>query len=181
MCVVLVSLLAAFAALIHKSDEAGRRALSDRFHTRATLTGSFARDFVDDLAMRERRQSVNDANGQDAGDRVLQATAAALVEATRSEDIAGRWGGEEFLVLLPHTGRVEALVVAERIRELIARTVLSGGTTGATVTTSIGVAVYDGGETLAFLRQADAALYIAKASGRNRVELWNAPAPSAAA
>lgn len=115
-------------------------------------------------------KTINDALGHHGGDRVLRATAAALVAATRRSDIAGRWGGEEFLALLPHTDTPTAVGVADRIRENIATTVSSDDRTGSPVTASVGVASLRHGDTALLLRQADTALYAAKAKGRNRVE-----------
>ena len=98
-------------------------------------------------------KSINDNHGHDGGDRVLQAIAAALVEAIRTGDIAGRWGGEEFLVLLPHTDGLAARGVAERIRN-VAGSVLSNGGKGCPVTVSIGVAVLHDGDTGTLMREA---------------------------
>ena len=123
----------------------------------------------------DRFKNINDTHGHDAGDVVLRAVAVALAGATRESDTAGRWGGEEFLVLLPHTGHLAALTVAERIREAIATTVRSQHSGGYPVTVSIGVAVLDHGDASSLIREADGALFEAKASGRNRVEISSLP------
>lgn len=114
-------------------------------------------------------KQVNDTHGHEAGDAVLREVAARMAGASRAEDVTGRWGGEEFLVIAPFTDPAGASVLAEHIRCAVAdRPVLVDG--GPTIEVSISVGVschsYDGE---ALLRAADAALYEAKAGGRNRV------------
>jgi diguanylate cyclase (GGDEF)-like protein len=109
----------------------------------------------------------NDRHGHRAGDVALQAVATAIRGGARSTDVSGRWGGDEFVLLAPNTGAVEARQLAERIRAMAAAASDDGP-----VTISIGIATADGprasAETL--VRRADAALYEAKRLGRNRVE-----------
>ena len=122
---------------------------------------------------------INDAYGHPAGDEALLATAQALDETTRPSDLVGRFGGEEFLILLPDTDVDAAWLAADRIRERIAH--LRIGTTdkrgGQTViterTTSVGIAVFpQHGATLDELTQAaDAAVYEAKEAGRNQARM----------
>ena len=111
-------------------------------------------------------KAINDQHGHAEGDRVLKAVSASLRGALRSDDRVGRWGGEEFCVLLPRTALHDAGQLAERVA---ARVADSGSQVRVTV--SIGVAEYGPGDTdlQAVLRRADAALYEAKATGRNRV------------
>jgi diguanylate cyclase (GGDEF)-like protein len=94
-----------------------------------------------------------------------------LREATREIDLAARWGGEEFAVLLPGTDAQGAVVVAERVRARLAdRVVLTADGAPVQVTASFGVAAFPGsGSESALLAAADAALYAAKRAGRNRV------------
>ncbi|MDQ6854540.1 MAG: GGDEF domain-containing protein [Actinomycetota bacterium] len=108
------------------------------------------------------------------GDLVIRATAAVLTDATREEDLAGRWGGEEFLVLLPHADADAALIAAERIRAAIANITIPERP-DQLITASIGVAVLRHHDTATLLRDADTALYAAKANGRNCVEACAAP------
>ena len=105
------------------------------------------------------------------GDQVLASVGAALRAVLRNQDFAGRKGGEEFAILLPDTEIAVALEIAERVRAAIAEISLPGS--DASVTASLGVAGYPGhASTLDRLeRLADAALYVAKRQGRNRVEL----------
>lgn len=113
---------------------------------------------------------VNDRFGHRAGDDVLIGLAAALRECLRETDVTARWGGEEFLVLLPNTALADAVQAAEKLRRHVARTLSTPD--GQPVTISIGVAEWRGeGETLdAWVARADRVLYLAKENGRNRVE-----------
>lgn len=113
-------------------------------------------------------KQVNDRYGHEFGDRVLIAVASLLRRQTRSSDIVTRFGGEEFLILLPHTDLTHALSSAERIREALLAMVVSP--VSERVTASFGVAEWIGGESVeALLRRADAAMYAAKQAGRNCV------------
>lgn len=114
---------------------------------------------------------VNDRYGHAAGDRVLTAVARLLQAAVRDGDTAVRFGGEEFLVLLPGADRDQAFRRAEQIRRDVAAAVHSIGDERIRVTLSVGVAVCpaDGASAEALLEAADRALYTAKATGRDRV------------
>jgi diguanylate cyclase (GGDEF)-like protein/PAS domain S-box-containing protein len=127
----------------------------------------------------DRFKALNDTYGHEGGDAVLRAAAEACSAVVRATDTVARWGGEEFLVVLPGTPGAEAVVVAERIREAIRR--LRIGVVGATasVTVSIGVATAAEDAPDAFLRRADAALYEAKEAGRDRVVVAQSPATTA--
>jgi diguanylate cyclase (GGDEF)-like protein len=116
-------------------------------------------------------KQVNDQRSHQVGDQVLANVGATLRTALRDRDFVGRNGGEEFAVLLPDTEIPAALNIAERVRAAIAEMTLAG--TDVAVTVSIGVAVFpDHASTPDRLeRLADAALYVAKRQGRNRVEL----------
>ncbi|AOS43376.1 putative diguanylate cyclase YdaM [Lacunisphaera limnophila] len=113
---------------------------------------------------------INDQFGHDIGDDVLKAVARALQAAVREQDVVARWGGEEFLVLLPNTGEAEAVEQAERLRQLLDNAQFRIDRYPNRVTASFGVSEYHHGQTLELLfKQADLALYQAKAQGRNRV------------
>jgi diguanylate cyclase (GGDEF)-like protein len=123
-------------------------------------------------------KDINDAYGHHVGDRVLVACSHAMRAALRREDLLGRWGGEEFIAVLPSTDADGAVVVAERIRAAFEEVaVWTGAAVPVRVTASVGVAVTSGEEIGALLERTDAALYAAKDAGRNRVEL--APATAA--
>lgn len=111
---------------------------------------------------------VNDAHGHDTGDRVLVAVASRLTELAGDQQHVARWGGEEFLVLLPGMRLSEACRRAEAMRRDVERTHVGGG--DLRVTISLGVAELDAGEKLDdCLRRCDQALYRAKEGGRNAV------------
>jgi diguanylate cyclase (GGDEF)-like protein len=123
---------------------------------------------------------VNDTYGHPVGDEVLRSVARLLLEHTRTIDIAGRYGGEEFSIVLPETAPAEALRVAERLRERVEATVLHRlereGVAAESLhcTISVGVASYAGegyASPADFLKAADDALYAAKHAGRNRVQV----------
>ena len=118
-------------------------------------------------------KSINDRHGHPAGDAVLQAMADVLREVTRGGDVLGRFGGEEFAVLMPETTIGQARLACERLRKAIERRSLAfpDGSSGR-VTVSTGVAILAGGESCDHLiSRADAALYDAKSGGRNIVRL----------
>jgi diguanylate cyclase (GGDEF)-like protein len=124
-------------------------------------------------------KDVNDRYGHPSGDAVLREFARLLQETIRDVDLAGRWGGEEFLLVLPGTDLSGGAQVAERIRVALAgRIVLSADGSPIPVTASFGVAATPPASTAAELfSAADAALYEAKRNGKNRVE--TAPEPVA--
>jgi diguanylate cyclase (GGDEF)-like protein len=113
-------------------------------------------------------KAINDRYGHAGGDRVLAALAHGIGARLRPGDVLGRVGGEEFLVLLPHTDLATATALAEALRAHVASQ--PHGLAQA-VTVSIGVAVRDAadGDADALIRRADRALYEAKRTGRNRV------------
>jgi two-component system cell cycle response regulator len=121
----------------------------------------------------DRFKAFNDAHGHDGGDLVLREFAARLRGSVRGMDLACRFGGEEFVVVMPDTEPEVARTVAERIRSETARSpfLLSDGRHRVAVTVSVGVASLEGsGDSAAeLLKRADRALYEAKNGGRNRV------------
>src|SRR4051812_37845320 len=127
----------------------------------------------------DRFKSVNDAHGHAAGDAVLREVALRLLDGLREEDTAARWGGEEFLLLLPDSP--DAGVVCERLRSSIAsRPIDVHGVLQLGVSASFGWAAWSGEETgEALVARADVALYAAKAGGRDRVVCADADAGAA--
>jgi two-component system cell cycle response regulator len=121
----------------------------------------------------DRFKSVNDTYGHDAGDEVLREFAARIRSTVRGADLACRYGGEEFVVVMPDTDADAAASIAERLRDIIERTPfhLKGTGTAISITASLGIACNSmGAETPEqLLKQADRALYEAKNAGRNRV------------
>lgn len=119
------------------------------------------------LADIDHFKSVNDTYGHDVGDKVLIKVSLAIEKTIRNTDTAARWGGEEFLILVPETETELCSTLAERLRENIQN---GNHDHGSTVTASFGIASHQPGDTLsALIKRADAALYTAKGNGRNCV------------
>ena len=114
---------------------------------------------------------INDLYGHDKGDEVLAAAGAVISSTVRESDFAGRYGGEEFVLLLAEANRDGAVLVAEKLRKAIAAILIPG--VARPITASFGVADIhdDANEPTLLLRAADRALYLAKAQGRNRVAI----------
>ena len=111
-------------------------------------------------------KSINDNHGHQVGDRVIVSFVKHVIAALRRADSLGRYGGEEFVALLPETGAEQALIVAERIRNAV-----HAAAEAPACTVSIGVATSDVNVSVdGLLARADAAMYRAKSNGRNRVE-----------
>jgi diguanylate cyclase (GGDEF)-like protein len=126
----------------------------------------------------DRFKAINDTYGHLVGDQVLKEIARTLTSQLRDYDLAGRFGGEEFSLLLPQTRSVDAIRIAERIRSSIAAlSIIAPGAAGGErvqVTVSIGVAALDIGTERTFsqlMSAADAALYRAKGCGRDQVQM----------
>ena len=119
----------------------------------------------------DRFKSVNDAFGHDGGDEVLREFARRLRKNVRGIDLACRFGGEEFVVVMPDTDAAVAETVAERVRAEIADKPFVIGGQSVSITVSVGVSSLKGGPDTAadLLKRADVALYEAKTSGRNKV------------
>jgi diguanylate cyclase (GGDEF)-like protein len=115
----------------------------------------------------DRFKVINDSHGHGTGDEVLRLVAKAIASSVRDTDLVARWGGEEFLVVLPETSSAGALVCAEKIREKVATV---SQRVGFAVTISGGVYQPSPGESISdLLSRADARLYEAKNKGRNRI------------
>lgn len=162
---------------------------TQRMATIDGLTGLFNRNHFFQLAEQEIRRGrrhkrgitvlmadidhfkkINDRHGHQAGDRVLAEVAQCLRKSVRDVDIGGRYGGEEFVVLLPETLPPQALLVAERVRHAVSDLKITSESERILVTISLGLAGDQSPESLsALIKTADAALYRAKESGRNRV------------
>jgi diguanylate cyclase (GGDEF)-like protein len=151
-----------------------RRSIDDtlrRMAAQASRTGTSLATVLFDL---DHFKRINDVFGHEKGDEVLAAVGSVIAVTTRASDFAGRYGGEEFIILLPDTDRDAASTVAEKLRLSIAAIDVPG--VSGPITASLGVAALpeDAVEPMFLLRAADRALYVAKARGRNRVELATA-------
>lgn len=138
-----------------------RRALEMAMEREAARVERGERPFSLVLVDLDDFKRVNDTHGHQVGDRILKEVAQYLVAHVRQGDLVGRWGGEEFAVILPRTEGKEAVQVADRLRE---------GLKTLGITASFGVAVY-GGDPRDLFQRADRALYQAKGSGKNQVRL----------
>jgi len=176
---------AAVTDLQSQNDELARKSMTD------SLTGLYNTAYVveccDQEISRSKRyeqpvscllididgfKTVNDSYGHPVGNEILRGLAHLLHGSIRGSDTLGRYGGEEFLLVLPQTDRTGAAALAERLRQTVESSVFKVGLVSAKVTVSIGVATFPdrdviGRETL-FLA-VDRAVYRAKALGRNRV------------
>ncbi|NYZ15933.1 diguanylate cyclase [Azospirillum sp. RWY-5-1] len=141
---------------------------------RARRHGRLLSVFLIDL---DHFKAVNDSYGHAAGDEALRTVVTCARDALRNSDLIARFGGEEFVVLLPETDLAGAAAVAERVRLAIAAKTFTFGPHTLTITASIGVAEREEGEPTVerTLMRADAALYDAKLAGRNRVVLAGSP------
>jgi diguanylate cyclase (GGDEF)-like protein len=123
-------------------------------------------------------KQVNDTFGHDVGDRVLVGVGKLLIEQLRTQDSAARWGGEEFLLLLPDTNLQRAEEVANRLRDTAARQLAAMAGVPGPITITLGVSVVSTGViSEAAIKAADIALYEGKSAGRNCVVAHATAAP----
>jgi diguanylate cyclase (GGDEF)-like protein len=156
---------------------ANRRALDEQGHAALALARRHGQPFALLMLDLDHFKTVNDRHGHGLGDQLLQALAAHCRGLMRESDVFGRWGGEEFLALLPDTGAAQATELAERLRASVAATRWRLGEVELQQTVSIGVAGVAGPQVgdigamwSRLVGAADAAMYRAKQHGRNRVE-----------
>lgn len=148
----------------------------EREHGRAKRRGRNYSLLLFDI---DRFKIINDNLGHQIGDKVLVDVALTAQRALRTGDWLGRWGGEEFLCLLPEAGIQEAALVAERLRRMVEQTPIAVNGSEISVTVSAGVTSYptDGEGLDLLLNNVDSVLYQAKRSGRNRVIVSDGSAP----
>ena len=151
---------------------ANKRSIEDTLKRMSAQAGRTLSPLAAVMLDLDHFKQINDLFGHDRGDDVLAAVGSTITQTLRDSDVAGRYGGEEFLLLLPDINREGALEAAERLRAAIGALRVPGE--NRNVTASLGVAVLpdDAGDGAQLQRRADRALYAAKKSGRNRVETW---------
>ncbi|HLV78114.1 MAG TPA: GGDEF domain-containing protein [Marinobacter sp.] len=160
--------------LAARTDEltglANRRDMHNRLTTEFSRYQRSGHHFSVVLIDLDLFKRVNDDYGHDAGDAALQQFAELVRKVIRQTDVAGRWGGEEFLILLPDTTLLQALTLAERLRAEVAATEFRHQGHTLPVTISAGVcSISKAGSVNELLKQADIHLYAAKSDGRNRI------------
>lgn len=147
-----------------------RRKLDERIEQAVAMAERYGTPLAVVLADLDRFKAVNDTHGHDLGDRVLQRFGEVVQGELRASDDFGRWGGEEFVILAPHTDGDEAAALAERIRARVEEHLFPAD---VRITSSFGVATHDEAASVRdLIRRADERLYAAKEAGRNRVFGW---------
>ncbi len=149
-----------------------RRNFDLRLESELSRAVRFTEPFAVIFVELDQMKAVNDRHGHQAGDTVLIELARRLTENVREVDLVARWGGDEFTLLLPKTGLAGAVLLAEKIRAAIGGVPFTLDTGSLSLTISVGVSAYPehGSSGKALVAAADAAMYRAKAGGRNRVE-----------
>ena len=146
-----------------------RRMLMESLKAETARAERLNRPLTVALADVDRFKAVNDAHGHEAGDKVLIQIANAIKSGVRDYDLCGRWGGEEFMVIMPEIGAEDGAVVVERMRNAIAGIDMKAGEAPLNLSASFGIAQRRPGENISdTINRADAALFEAKRSGRNR-------------
>jgi len=154
-----------------------RRAILDKLNELINLANRYKEDFSLSMLDIDHFKKVNDRYGHLTGDEVLEKIAVLIRRNIRETDIVGRYGGEEFIIILPKTNLSSAWVVAERLRTIIEKTEMKDSAGNAfTITVSQGLVGWERDEDAASLiSRADEALYKAKEKGRNRVQILLGP------
>jgi diguanylate cyclase (GGDEF)-like protein len=154
-----------------------RRAILDKLRELINRANRYKEDFSLSMLDIDHFKTVNDRYGHLTGDEVLEKIATLIRQNIRDTDVVGRYGGEEFIIILPKTNLSSAWVVAERIRSIVEKAEMKdpAGNVFA-ITVSQGLAEWERGEDAASLVScADEALYKAKGKGRNRVQISLGP------
>jgi len=174
---------------INTADKAENRLF--RLATTDPLTGLFNRRHQVDVIEYERKQfkrsgktfsfiladiddfkAINDIHGHDAGDRILINISKLLLRTLREQDSTARWGGEEYLILLPNTPLDQAVEIAERIKQAITSDNINNNGNNISLTITMGISEYRNGESIdACIMRADEALYRGKKNGKDRIEI----------
>ena len=151
-----------------------RALLMDRLHQLLTMSQRQGQTFAVLFADLDHFKEVNDSLGHLVGDELLCAIGMRLRDNVRSQDTVARMGGDEFVMLLPTTGRTDALALAHKLQHALRQPLSLSGMHDYRPRASVGVAIYpdDGQSSDELLRNADTAMYVAKTSGRDRAEVY---------
>ena len=154
------------------TDVLSRHALLEQMEFERQRTSRYDRELAILMIDIDRFKRVNDTYGHIVGDVVLKEVAATLKQQTRRSDFVGRYGGEEFLIVLPETGMAKAVILAEKLRKCVEElSITHNGQVLKGTTISIGVAEYENDPSVdAFIDRSDQWLYKAKEGGRNQVQ-----------
>ena len=154
-----------------------RRAILGKLRELINLANRYKEDFSLSMLDIDHFKKVNDRYGHLTGDAVLEEIATLIRRNIRDTDIVGRYGGEEFIIILPKTNLSSAWVVAERLRSIIEKAEMKDSAGNVfTITVSQGLAGWERGEdTYSLISRADEALYKAKEKGRNCVQILLGP------
>jgi diguanylate cyclase (GGDEF)-like protein len=148
---------------------ANRRDIMEKIDREATRSQRHQRPFTILLVNVDDFKKINDLHGYNTGDDVLVEIARVLRSCVRNEDICARWGGEEFLILLPETGTESSLPVARKVLESMSMTVFKANRPGIRITVSIGICEHNPSQTVQeSIARVHQALLHAKMGGKNR-------------
>ena len=176
------------ARMVHKLEQMAttdgltgllnKRAMLDAAQQQVAAAARFGRKLSVLIADIDFFKKVNDTYGHDVGDIVIKGLGAILTRQKRSTDLVARFGGEEFVVLCEQTDEAGAMLLAERIREELGKTIFHVPAGPVSVACSIGIATFPeaGRDWDALFKAADEALYVSKRTGRNRSTAWQARA-----
>jgi diguanylate cyclase (GGDEF)-like protein len=164
--------LAKFAFLDPASQVGNRSYLEQQLSQHLDQFVTYGTSFGIMLADLDEFKNVNDTYGHAAGDVVLVTIAKTMSNCLRASDVVGRWGGDEFLAVLPGITRQFLANVSEKLRTLVSQSTVPVSGTGIRVTISVGAAMVAPGDSPeSLMKRADQQLYASKQSGRNRVSL----------
>ena len=154
-----------------------KRAMLDAGTQKIAAAARFDRRLSVLIADIDHFKKVNDTYGHDVGDVVIRGLGEILKRQKRATDIVARFGGEEFVVLCEQTDEKGAMLLAERLRDELGKTLFRTAQGAMSVTCSVGVATFPeaGRDWESIFKSADEALYVSKRSGRNRCTPWRAP------
>jgi two-component system, cell cycle response regulator len=154
-----------------------KRAMLEQAHQKVAAAARFGRKLSVLVTDIDFFKKVNDTYGHDVGDQVIKGLGEILKRQKRTTDVVARFGGEEFVLLCEQTDEPGSFMLAERIREELAKTVFTSPQGPFSVTCSVGVATFPeaGGKWDDLFKAADEALYASKRGGRNKVSVWAPP------